>query len=31
MAFQRDLKKILSDAGGEADKTPARTRRPVAV
>jgi DNA-binding MarR family transcriptional regulator len=31
MAFLRDLKKILADAGGEADKTSARTRRPVAV
>ena len=31
MAFQRDLKKILAEAGGEADETPARTRRPVAV
>ena len=30
MAFLRDLKKILSEAGGAADK-PARTRRPVAV
>ena len=31
MAFLRDLKKILSEAGGEADKTPTRARRPVAV
>lgn len=31
MAFLRDLRKILSEAGGAADKTPARTRRPVAV
>jgi DNA-binding MarR family transcriptional regulator len=29
MAFLRDLKKILAEAGGAADKTPARTRRPV--
>jgi hypothetical protein len=31
MAFQRDLKKILAEAGGETDETPARARRPVAV
>jgi DNA-binding MarR family transcriptional regulator len=31
MAFLRDLKTILAEAGGEADKTPARTQRPVAV
>ena len=31
MAFQRDLKKILAEAGGEADETPARTRHPVAA
>jgi hypothetical protein len=31
MAFLRDLKKILDEAGGETDKTPGRTRRPVAV
>ena len=29
MAFLYDLKKILAEAGGEADQTPARTRRPV--
>ena len=31
MAFLRDLKKILGEAGGETDKTPTRARRPVAV
>ena len=31
MAFLRDLKKILSEAGGEADKAPVRTLRPVAA
>jgi DNA-binding MarR family transcriptional regulator len=31
MAFRRDLKKILAEAGGEADETPARTRHPVAA
>ena len=31
MAFLRDLNKILSEAGGEADRTPARTRRTAAV
>ena len=31
MAFLRDLKRVLAHAGSEADKAPARTRRPVAV
>ena len=31
MAFLRDLKKILSEAGGEADEAPARTLRSVAA
>ena len=31
MAFLRDLKRILSEAGGEADEAPARTLRPVAA
>src|ERR1700733_11430142 len=30
MAFLRDLKRVLAHAGSEADKAPARTRRPVA-
>ena len=31
MTFLRDLRKILAEAGGEADKTPVRTRRPATV
>ena len=31
MTFLRDLKKILSEAGGEADKAAAGTLRPVAA
>jgi DNA-binding MarR family transcriptional regulator len=31
MAFLRDLKKMLAGGGGEAGRTPARTRRPVAA
>ena len=31
MSFLRDLKKILGEAGGETDKTPARAQRPVTV
>ena len=31
MAFLRDLRKILAEAAGDAERTPTRAQRPVAV